>query len=126
VSKSLQALARRVESDPFFLAGLLAEFARGEGLDDVGLAAAVGCRPEDLTGVRLCRAPRPGPRGFREDVDHIAARFGLDPDRLAVAVRRGEAVRRLRSGAPGAGGFLTAARDGEAPSERPAAPEDES
>jgi hypothetical protein len=117
VSKSLEALARRVENDPFFLAGLLADYAGSENLDDVGLAAALGCEPEALTAIRLCRAPRPDRDGFRQDVDQIAARFGLDADRLTAVVRRGEALRRLRSAAPSGHGFLAAARDGEPPLE---------
>jgi hypothetical protein len=117
VSKSLEALARRVESDPFFLAGLLAEYARSESLDDIGLAAILDCELEALTAIRLCRAPRPDRDGFRQDVDQIAARFGLDADRLTAVVRRGETLRRLRSAAPSGHGFLAAARDGEPPPE---------
>jgi hypothetical protein len=113
VSKSLEALARRVEKDPLFLAGLLVEYAGSESLDDIGLAAALGCEPEALTAIRLCRAPRPDRAGFRQDVDEIAARFGLDADRLTAVVRRGETLRRLRSAAPSGHGFLAAARDGE-------------
>ena len=77
--------------------------------------------------LRFACAGRPGriEHAFREDVDHIAARFGLDPDRLTGAVRRGESVRRLRSAAPGAHGFLAAARDGESQPELPPNPEDE-
>jgi hypothetical protein len=117
VSKSLEALARRVESDPFFLAGLLAEYARSESLDDIGLAAILDCELEALTAIRLCRAPRPDRDGFRQDVDQIAARFGLDADRLTAVVRLGESLRRLRSPAQGGHGFLAAARDGEPPPE---------
>ena len=117
MNKSLNALARRVEGDPFFLAGLLADYADSESIDEAGLAAALGCDPEALTAIRLCRAPRPDRFGFREDVDQIAGRFGLDADRLAAVVRRGEAIRRLRPAAPGGHGFLAAARDGETPPE---------
>jgi hypothetical protein len=125
VSKSIESLARRVENDPFFLASLLADYARSEAMDDPRLAAALGCRPEDLAAVRLCRAPRPDREGFRADIDHIAARFKLDPDRLTEAVRRGEAMRRLRSATPGAQGFLAAAREGVSQSEPPSPPGDE-
>jgi hypothetical protein len=94
--RSLNVLARRVECDPFFLAGLLADYAERENIDEAGLAAALGCNPEALTALRLCRAPRPDRVGFREDVDQIAAHFGLDADRLTAVVRgRSEALRRL-------------------------------
>ena len=61
MNNPLDRLARRVEEDPFFLASLLAEYARAEGLDDLALAQALDCEPEALTGIRLCRAP-PRPR----------------------------------------------------------------
>jgi hypothetical protein len=110
----LEALAARAAGEEFFLASLLADYARSEGLDDARLAAALGCPPGELARLRLCRAPRAEPREFREDVTRIAERFGIEPQRLAEAVKRGRVVRRLRAaGAPG-GGFLMAARDGEA------------
>jgi hypothetical protein len=111
----LEALAKRAEGEPFLLASLLAAFARSEGLDDGGLAAALGCPPGELTMVRLCRAPRADPREFWEDVRRICERFGADPRRLADAVKRGRVVRRLQGPPPAASGFLMAARDGEEP-----------
>ncbi len=111
MSEVLNHLAARVATDPLFLAHPLAEFARSEGLDDAGLAAALGCRPTDLTRLRLCRAPRPDQ--FRADATAVAERFGLDPAVLAAAVRRGESLARLRAAARGSAeaGFLLAARD---------------
>jgi hypothetical protein len=111
VSEPLDALARKVQGDPFFLASLLTLYARSDDLDDTGLAAALGCPPERLSGLRLCRAPRPDPAGFREDVAGIAAEFGLDPDRLAEAVMRGRAIREIGAAPAGGRGFLMAARD---------------
>lgn len=107
----LELLARRVEQDSFFLAALLAEYARAEGLNDAGLARALGCRPETLTGLRLCRAPRPDATDFRDDTRQVAERFALDTERLRHVIREAEALRRLRAGATGSSGFLMAARD---------------
>jgi hypothetical protein len=117
----LQALAARVEGEPFFLASLLAPYARSEGLRDAELAAALGCREDDLTMVRLCRAPRTAPEKFWEDVTAIAARFGIDPERLAEAVKRGRVIHGLEAARPRAGGGLIAARDRE-PEPRPGEP----
>jgi hypothetical protein len=113
MSEALDHLAARVRDDPFFLAHPLAEYARSAGLDDAGLAAALGCRAGDLTALRLCRAPAGDPAQFRADVGAIAGRFGIPPARLADAVRRGQNLARLRAVAPGATepGFLLAARD---------------
>jgi hypothetical protein len=63
--------------------------------------------------LRLCRAPRTGANDFLDDVTCIAERFGLDPERLAEAVKRGRVVRRFQQADPGSGGSLMAARDRE-------------
>jgi hypothetical protein len=115
MSEALDHLANRVATDPFFLAFVLAEYARAEKLDDSAVAAALGCRVEDLTPLRLCRAPRPDPTDFRADVGAIAGRFGIAPGKLAEVVRRGEALSRLRVAAPttAEAGWVVAARDPE-------------
>jgi hypothetical protein len=115
----LEALAQRAERESFFLASALTAYAQSEGLDDAGLADALGCPRGELTMVRLCRAPRSDAPGFWEDVTVIAGRFGADPQRLAEAVKRGRVVLRLRAAEPG--GFLAAARDHE-PDPPPEAP----
>jgi hypothetical protein len=117
----LQALAARAEEKPFFMAWLLAAYAHSEGLDDPGLAAALGCPSEELVMLRLCRAPCTDSTEFWDDVVCIAERFGLNPDRLAEAVKRGRVVRRFQSAVQSVGGSLMAARDPEsdAPPKRP-------
>jgi hypothetical protein len=105
----LDWLAKRAEQEPFFLAAVLAAYAHGEGLDDTALASALGCAAGDLTMIRLCRAPRSESPQFWEDVTAVAVRFGMEPRRLASAVKRGRVVLRLREAPPG--GFLAAARD---------------
>src|SRR5215813_11740132 len=49
------ALADRVSSNPLFLASVLAAYQQRHGLDDVALAAVLGCSLDVLTGLRLCR-----------------------------------------------------------------------
>ena len=116
MSAALDHLAARVGTDPLFLANALAEYARSEGLDDAGLAVALGCAESDLAGLRLCGVPRP--ERFREDAMRIAARFGIDPDLLTDAVRRGQSLARLRAGPRPTGveaGVSLAARDADPP-----------
>jgi hypothetical protein len=120
-----QALAARAEDKPFFMAWLLAAYAQSEGLDDAGLAAALGCSREEVVMLRLCRAPRTDPAEFWDDVVCIAERFGLSPERLAEAVKRGRVVRRFQSVDQSVGGSLMAARDPESDAS-PERPKDES
>jgi hypothetical protein len=118
----LTRLAKRVEADPFFLAAALAVYARTEGLDDAGLAAALGLPADKLPHLKLCRPPRPEAEHFWADVEHLAGRFGIPPEPLADAVRRGQAVMQLRDATlpadTGAGAFL-AARDADPPGGAP-------
>jgi hypothetical protein len=107
----LERLARRVENEPFFLASTLALFARSETLDDEALCRFLHCPPEKFAMLRLCRTPDEEPSAFQRDVKRIAERFGCDENALADAVRRGQALQRLRRAA--AGGTLLAARDSE-------------
>jgi hypothetical protein len=110
----LAHLAERVAGAADFLAGALAEFARGERLDDAALAARLGCPVEILTHLRLCRMPRAQPPLFGQDVERIAARFSVNAEVLAEAVRRGQVLMNLRNvetHRTQEPGFLLAARD---------------
>lgn len=78
----LAQLAHRVEDDPFFLAGVLRDYARANGLDAQGLADVLGCAVETLPQLALCR--RPAPVTFDHDITTIATRFGIDPRMLAA------------------------------------------
>ena len=114
----LETLARRLEEDAFFLAHALMGYARSEGLDEAGLAAALGCPPETLTMLRLCRSPRDDT--FKEDIDSIATRFQVDAGVLADAVRRGQTIAVMQARQPDqTGGMLLAARDDDRPAEEP-------
>jgi hypothetical protein len=107
----LEYLARRAAADPSFLAAALAAFARTERLNDQALAAALGCPPDDLNALRLCRMPAADPPAFRRDIDRIAAAFGLKADVLAEVLTRWRALGCLRDGAGDGRGTLLAARD---------------
>jgi hypothetical protein len=115
MSDPLEGLARKAARESFFLSSLLEAFARSEELDDAGLARALGCSVQSLPLLRLCRAPRHGAEEFRNDIDCIAGKFGVDPLRLAEAVKHGRVVQRLLEQA--GPGFLMAARDRETPEE---------
>jgi hypothetical protein len=78
MSDPLDWLARRAAAEPFFLAHRLASHQRARDLTDADLAADLGCAVEDLTMVRLCRAPRDGAEGM-EDVRRVAQRSAALP-----------------------------------------------
>jgi hypothetical protein len=106
----LSSLARRAEERPTFLAALLGAYARSEDLDDAELADRLGCPAEQLSRLKLCRAPRTEPAEMRQDVARLAELFGVDEAVLRRAVLRGRVVLRLRQGSDG---MLLAARDRE-------------
>jgi len=103
----LARLAERAESRPFFLASLLADFARSENMNDEMLAAHLGCPLAELPKLKLCRAPRQEPADLREDIDRLVQAFRLDRDHLLEAVLRGRVAQELRQ----AETLLMAARD---------------
>lgn len=116
MSERLDYLARRVGAEPFFLASAFAEYARGNGLDDAGLAQRLGCAAATLALLRLCRRPDGASSAFRADVARIADRFGIDGTILAQIVRWADAVAGLRAASAAAAGqgecgTLLAARD---------------
>jgi hypothetical protein len=112
MANHLENMARRLESDPFFLACPLMLYAKSEGLSDEGLAAALKCSKEALLSVRLCRVPVAEEETFQDDVERIAARFSVDADALIAAVRRGQAMFHMTRGTK-ASSTLLAARDAE-------------
>jgi hypothetical protein len=109
----LESLATRLEGDPFFLACTLKDYAHSEGLDNEGLASALGCDRETLAMLRLCRTP--DATRFRDDIDRIASRFGVNRDVLMLAVRRGQAIVAMARQPEQSSGMLLAARDDERP-----------
>jgi len=111
MTSRIDALAKRVQSDPFFLASALADYAHSEGLDEQGLAGRLGCSLETLGPLRLCRRPHPEPTLFRQDLNQIASRFSVKGDVLAEAVRRSDAISGMRRGTKSEHRFLMAARD---------------
>jgi hypothetical protein len=111
MSERLADLAQRVASDPFFLAEALSTYALAEELSDDQLAERLGCAPNQLDAVRLCRRPRGSARAFQHDVDRIAAAYQIDATVLAEVVRQADSLRAFRSVADERAGYLMAARD---------------
>jgi len=115
----LRRAAQRAGQQPFFLAWSLLAYARAEGLDDDGLAAALGCDPASLPALLLCRRPEGEGAVFRADVEAIAERFRLDAARLARLIRTADTVVAWAWAATDQVGGLLAARDRDADDRQP-------
>jgi hypothetical protein len=78
--------AARVTGDPYFFASTVAAYQRRHNLEDMALAALLGCTPDVLTHLRLCRRPGAAPPDWTAEADILAivGRFGCD----AVALQR--------------------------------------
>jgi hypothetical protein len=113
MTNEVELLAKKAESDPFFLGCSLKNYAASERLDDVGLAAKLECTLEALTLLRLCRTPHTD--SFKGDLDRIAAKFEVNRDVLGEAARRGQVLLQMRRDAPSDHGLMLAARDDDEP-----------
>ena len=98
--RKLSLLASR---EPFYLGWYFATYAEMMSVDIADVAGELGCLPEVMNAMSLCRAPRPEPPHFREDIEAVATRFQVRADRLANLVRQVQFVSDQ--------GMLLAARD---------------
>lgn len=110
--RKLSLLASR---EPFYLGWYFATYAEMMSVEIADVAGELGCLPEVMNAMSLCRAPRSEPPHFREDIEAVAARFQVRAARLANLVRQVQFVSDE--------GMLLAARDressgGEDPPER--------
>ena len=84
-TRKLSLLASR---DPFYLGWYFESYAEMMSVDIANVAGELGCLPEMMNTVSLCRAPRTEPPHFREDIEAVANRFQIRADRLANLVRQ--------------------------------------
>lgn len=107
---------QRAAGRPYFLASALATYRELHGIDDAALAAALGCTPDALPHLGLCRRPDPAASDFRTAVQQIADYAGITPFPLAALLRDVQVAEAMLDGAPpGASSeghdMLLAARD---------------
>jgi hypothetical protein len=108
----LGAAAARAADRSFFLASQLAAYRSLHSLTEADLAAWLGCRPDGLVTLALCRRPEIAASSFRAEVEKVAARARAKPERVAEALREVEAVIAFRQArSVQTGGMLLAARD---------------
>ena len=84
-TRKLSQLASR---DPFYMGWYFTMYAEMMSVDIADVAGELGCLPEMMNTMSLCRAPRAEPPHFREDIESVADRFLVRADRLANLVRQ--------------------------------------
>ena len=100
MTRKMASLASR---DPFYLGWHLTSYSEMTGMSMSEIGRELGCLPETVDSISLCRAPRAEPPHFREDIEAVADRFQARADKLARIVRHVQ----VSSGA----GILLTARD---------------
>jgi len=83
----LLKMSRLASDDPFYMGWHLARYSEMKGLKAAELAKKLGCLPETVNSISLCRAPRSEPPLFREDIERVADRFQVKADKLMGIVR---------------------------------------
>lgn len=116
MNELILAASRRASKYGFFLAADIDYFRSLKSLNDQELSDFLGCQPDELPRLALCRKPRLVGTEFSKDVVRIAQAFGLKAERLAALIREVDVIRSLREASPSvveesSPGFLMAARD---------------
>lgn len=95
-SESLLRAARRASQEPFFLASVLHSYQMANNLEDGVLAELLSCALDDLPRLALCRRPVASSSTFLAEIEHLAQRFELHGDQLAMMIRQVDALDSLR------------------------------
>ncbi len=88
----LAQLAQRLESNPQFMASLLATHRRQEGLNQDAQQQLLGVAQLGYLRLSLCRRPNSDPGSFRAQVEQIARFSGANVAALVQIIRRVDAV----------------------------------
>lgn len=83
----LLKISRFASNDPFYLGWYLDRYSEMRGMSMAELGRELGCLPETVNSISLCRAPRSEPPHFRSDIERVADRFQVRADRLMTVVR---------------------------------------
>ncbi len=80
-------MSRLASDDPFYMGWHLARYSKMKGLSISEMGKELGCLPETVTSISLCRAPRSEPPHFRNDIERVANRFQVRADKLVGIIR---------------------------------------
>ena len=84
MTRKMASLASR---DSFYVGWHLVRYAEMTGMSMEEIGRELGCLPDAVDSMSLCRAPRAEPPHFRWDVEAVADRFQARADSLARIVR---------------------------------------
>ena len=79
-------ISRLASKDPFYMGWHFARYLELKGVNAVDLGKELGCLPETINSMALCRSPRQPPH-FRDDIERVADRFQVRADKLMNVVR---------------------------------------
>ena len=83
----LLKMSRLASNDPFYMGWHLARYSEMKGFGVVEMGKEIGCLPETVNSISLCRAPRSEPPQFQNDIERIADRFQVKATKLMGIVR---------------------------------------
>ena len=86
-SETLSKISSLASRDAFYLGWHLARYSEKKGVSMEELGRELGCLPETVNSIALCRAPRAEPPHFQRDIERVAERFQIRADRLMGIVR---------------------------------------
>ena len=130
IADMLRHAALRASNNPFFIAGDIERFRTRREMQESDLAGYLGCEPEILHKLGLCRRPDPDSSTFHSDVHRIADAFGVSSNILIQLIREADSLNVLGTDVPVAKpnpleGLLMAARDKELVESQSNEPSDE-
>ncbi len=103
-------LARLTANDPFYMGWYLARYAEMKNLSIAKMGQELGCLPDTVHAISLCRAPRSEPPHLRNDIERVAHGFQVQASKLIGIVRHVQVTRDES--------MLLAARDRDRPEDR--------
>jgi hypothetical protein len=88
--------AKRAAEEAFLLGYDLREYRELHEASQDELASVLGCAPEALVCLSLCRRPDPAAQSFRADVEQIALHCGVNSLKLAALLREVDSIRTIK------------------------------
>ena len=85
--ETMRKFSSMASRDSFYLGWHLARYTEMKDMSMEELGIVLGCPPETVNSIALCRSPRPESPHFRTDIERVAGRFQVKADRLMGIVR---------------------------------------